>query len=131
MFFSAYFFFLKAKISPLHLLNESKNKKALSEEEAVHLIRQNENTIRSTEKEYIAVAARKAENLGIRQSKFGGKPYFPNDDPWEYLSNDKEQYELLFQMDSREIKGEYEIIRGDVGVANYFIKRSDLKNLDF
>ena len=62
--------------------------------------------------------------------KLGGYPYFsqydPRDDGSEYTT-------LLFQMDSQHSENsiEYTIMWGDMGVANFFIKPDDLKNLNF
>ena len=63
--------------------------------------------------------------------KLGGYPYFTQFDPREHLAKKNGLYELLFQMDSQESKEDYDIIWGDVGVANFFIRESDLKNRDF
>ncbi len=65
--------------------------------------------------------------------KIGGYPYFLQDDPrprsYDLLLNE-ENYNLLFQMDSDENKT-ISIMWGDVGIGNFFIKRSMLKKLDF
>ncbi|MGB3402841.1 MAG: YwqG family protein [Microcoleaceae cyanobacterium] len=58
--------------------------------------------------------------------KIGGYPCFTQDDPRESLDNSEEPYELLLQIDSEE-----EIMWGDVGVCNFFIKHSDLKQKNF
>lgn len=52
-----------------------------------------------------------------------GYPFFTQYDPRE---NDYEEYELLFQLDSFR-----DIMWGDSGVANFFIKQKDLEKLDF
>lgn len=60
-----------------------------------------------------------------------GYAFFTQSDPREYMT-DFEDYVLLFQMDSNCAGGEeYEILWGDSGVGNFFIKPDDLKNLDF
>lgn len=60
--------------------------------------------------------------------KMGGYPYFTQTDPREYDPNLEEHDILLFQMDSDDENG---IMWGDCGVANFFIKKEDLKKLDF
>lgn len=64
------------------------------------------------------------ENFSATGHKLGGFAYFTQWDPRE--DNDTEDYVLLFQMDSDE-----HILWGDVGVGNFFIDPSDLKNKDF
>lgn len=60
-----------------------------------------------------------------------GYAFFTQSDPREYISG-LEDYILLFQMDSNCAgEKEYEILWGDCGVGNFFIKPDDLKNLDF
>lgn len=69
------------------------------------------------------------ENYNGDGHKLLGYPYFTQSDPREY--NDSE-YELLFQMDSdwgSDVP--YEILWGDAGVGNFFIKPEDLAKLDF
>jgi uncharacterized protein YwqG len=58
--------------------------------------------------------------------KLSGYPFFTQWDPRvnEVFSND--EYELLFQMDS-----EGDILWGDSGVANFFIKKEDLRKHNF
>ena len=62
-----------------------------------------------------------------------GYPYFTQGDPREF--GEKLQYydTLLFQMDSEWVEeaSDYEILWGDVGVANFFINKEDLKKKDF
>lgn len=62
--------------------------------------------------------------------KLLGYPCFTQDDPRYNLSDD-ELYILLFQIDSDHNKNGCEILWGDVGIANFFIKRSHLNKLDF
>lgn len=60
----------------------------------------------------------------------GGIPIFTQEDPrWQ---EDLQDYDyLLFQMDSDYKQGEYEILWGDSGVCNFFIKTESLKACDF
>ncbi len=58
--------------------------------------------------------------------KLGGYPCFVQEDPRESSGNSEEAYELLLQIDSEE-----EIMWGDSGVCNFFIKPSDLKQKNF
>ena len=69
------------------------------------------------------------EERTISGTRIGGYPYFTQSDPRE---NDmySEYNVLLFQLDSCG-DGEDEIIWGDCGVGNFFIKHSDLERLDF
>jgi uncharacterized protein YwqG len=53
--------------------------------------------------------------------KIGGYPYFTQSDP-----RDNNEMELLFQLDSDD-----DMMWGDVGVANFFIRPEDLKQLNF
>ncbi len=62
--------------------------------------------------------------------KIGGYPHFTQDDPRYLLEEDEDPYILLFQMVSQDNKSIY-IMWGDCGVANFFIKKSALKRLDF
>lgn len=60
-------------------------------------------------------------------SKLFGYPSFTQWDPRAtYFKNESEPYELLFQLHS-----EGDVMWGDSGVANFFIKPSALKLLDF
>lgn len=63
-------------------------------------------------------------------AKFGGCPFFTQNDPRGYDEDYAKCDTLLFQLDS-EGGGEDEIIWGDCGVGNFFINSDDLKNLDF
>lgn len=63
-------------------------------------------------------------------AKFGGSPYFTQDDPRCYDDDFAKCDTLLFQLDS-EGDGEDEIMWGDCGVGNFFINSDDLKNCDF
>ena len=63
--------------------------------------------------------------------KIGGYPYFIQDDPRKFLT-EEEPYILLLQIDSDGSAFEKIFIEwGDVGICNFWIKQSDLKNLDF
>ena len=57
-----------------------------------------------------------------------GYPHFTQDDPRYSLST--EDYILLLQIDS-DRQDNLQIIWGDMGIANFFIKQSDLANLNF
>ncbi|RST76085.1 DUF1963 domain-containing protein [Siminovitchia acidinfaciens] len=60
-------------------------------------------------------------------SKLGGYPFFTQEDPRAY--GDYPIYDtLLLQIDSED---KLSIMWGDVGVANFFIAKEDLKKLDF
>lgn len=62
-------------------------------------------------------------------SKVGGYPCFKQGD---FRTSWQQSYELLFQMDSECGEyGEYEIMWGDYGTANFFIRKEDLKYLNF
>ena len=61
-------------------------------------------------------------------SKIGGYAHFTQDDPRGYLA--KEDWWLLFQMDT-EYSEAVDIMWGDSGVGNFFIRPRDLKNKDF
>ena len=62
--------------------------------------------------------------------RLGGYPFFTQGDPREI--EEYKDYILLFQLDSESNQEKnIEIIWGDAGVGNFFIKAEDLKNLDF
>ncbi len=64
--------------------------------------------------------------------RVGGYPFFTQEDPRSYGDTWKEHSVLLLQIDSDNCDGgNYDIIWGDCGVANFFIKPDDLKKLDF
>ena len=68
----------------------------------------------------------------FEQTCIGGYPFFTQDDPRGYKEEIAGYDVLLFQCTS--FFGDApadEIMWGDVGVANFFISESDLKNLDF
>lgn len=58
--------------------------------------------------------------------KIGGYPYFTQNDPRKKDKYKSENYILLFQMDS-----DGDIMWGDVGIGNFFIKEQDLKKYNF
>ncbi len=62
--------------------------------------------------------------------KLGGYPLFTQSDPRNHLPQDQEPYELLLQIDSED-NGKIDILWGDVGICNFFIKPSALEKLDF
>lgn len=66
-------------------------------------------------------------------SKVGGYPFFTQQDQRGFMPKEDEPYELLMQINSQynSEKKTYEIIWGDSGVANFFIKSSDLRKKDF
>jgi uncharacterized protein YwqG len=63
--------------------------------------------------------------------KLGGYPSFTQSDPREALDNDGEPYILLLQVDSDSTSGDINIEWEDMGIANFFIRASDLQQLDF
>ncbi len=62
--------------------------------------------------------------------KLLGYPCFTQDDPRPNLAED-EPYILLFQIDSDSNESGCNILWGDMGIGNFFIKRSRLAKLDF
>jgi uncharacterized protein YwqG len=65
-----------------------------------------------------------------RSPQLGGYPFFSQDDPRSSLPIEDEPYILLLQINSCGTK-EIGFMWGDVGVCNFFIKRSSLERLDF
>jgi len=61
--------------------------------------------------------------------KLGGYAAFTQEDPRGYQANE-EDWLLLFQIDTDSNKL-FEIMWGDAGIANFFIRKADLKALDF
>ena len=60
----------------------------------------------------------------------GGYAFFTQEDPRFYVEKNYQDYtELLFQLDSDD--AENEILWGDVGIGNFFIRPEDLKKKDF
>jgi len=62
--------------------------------------------------------------------KLGGYPYFTQEDP-RFYQNEEEAWVLLLQIDSDYKEEGINIMWGDVGVGNFFIKASALQKLDF
>lgn len=73
-------------------------------------------------------------NFKAAGHKLLGYPYFSQEDPRGYFldnqQNNSDAYILLLQIDSDQ-NSDIKIMWGDMGVANFFIKRSDLDELDF
>lgn len=62
--------------------------------------------------------------------KMGGYPFFTQEDPRPGKGLE-ELDTLLFQLDSDQTNDEDNILWGDLGVGNFFIRLQDLKNMDF
>jgi uncharacterized protein YwqG len=62
--------------------------------------------------------------------KIGGYPNFVQNDPRDPQKENEEPYILLLQIDSDRSKT-IDIMWGDVGIGNFFIKKSALQKLDF
>ena len=60
--------------------------------------------------------------------KVGGYPYFTQEDPRGYNEEHQEYSILLFQAD---VDSDINLMFGDSGIANFFIKEADLKKLNF
>lgn len=60
--------------------------------------------------------------------RIGGYPYFTQSDPRDYVKKTENHSILLLQIDSDDT---IECMFGDVGVANFFIKKEDLLKKDF
>ncbi|MBW4682119.1 MAG: DUF1963 domain-containing protein [Microcoleus vaginatus WJT46-NPBG5] len=64
--------------------------------------------------------------------RLGGYPSFTQSDPRERLPEEAEPYILLLQIDSDSSDSDKIYIQwGDMGICNFFIKESALRNLDF
>lgn len=71
-------------------------------------------------------------NRFVNGHKLGGYPHFTQDDPRKFLPRDEDPYILLLQIDSDDRASEKIHIQwGDIGVCNFFIKKSALEKLDF
>lgn len=68
------------------------------------------------------------EELSAAGHKIGGYPYFTQEDPRERKGPTNEYSILLFQADTDD---EIDLMFGDSGVANFFIKEEDLRKRDF
>ena len=82
------------------------------------------------EKDYQEIAEEYWDKFSIDKHKIGGYPDFTQNDPREFCDRDEEPSILLFQIDSDDSKT-INICWGDVGIANFFIKKAHLKKLDF
>lgn len=60
--------------------------------------------------------------------QIGGYAVFTQSDP--RVGSDAEDWQLLFQLDTQAV-GDFEIMWGDVGIANFFIRPGDLERRDF
>ncbi len=67
---------------------------------------------------------------GSSGHRVGGYPFFTQTDPREQDTSLREHTLMLLQIDS-DGRGEDEIIWGDCGVANFFIRPEDFAKLDF
>ena len=81
------------------------------------------------EKEYQEIAEEYYDKFATEKHKLGGYPDFTQSDPREFL-NKEEPDILLLQIDSDRSKV-IDICWGDVGIGNFFIKKSALERLDF
>lgn len=73
-----------------------------------------------------------AEQRTYEQTCIGGYPFFTQEDPRGYTEAIADYDILLFQCTSfYDSETKDEIMWGDMGVANFFIKPDGLKNLDF
>lgn len=71
------------------------------------------------------------QQMFVNGHRLGGYPHFTQEAPEELLT-EEEPYILLLQIDSdRTPTRKINILWGDAGVCNFWIKESDLKNLDF
>ncbi len=72
------------------------------------------------------------QNYTTLQHKLGGYPDFIQCDPRVgILADVADPYILLLQINSEYFNENHDICWGDAGIANFFIRVSDLKNLDF
>lgn len=72
-----------------------------------------------------------AANLNSRTSILGGYPFFTQEDPRSKFGSRIEEYELLFQLNSRNF-GIRRKIKWDLyGIGNFFIHPEDLEKRDF
>ena len=69
------------------------------------------------------------EQLEGTGSRLGGYAYFTQTDPRAYEDLGKE-WELVLQIDT-EYGDEVDIMWGDCGVANFFVPKDKLKEMDF
>lgn len=73
------------------------------------------------------------DELDLKGHRIGGYPYFTQSDIRQDNLELSSHTVVLLQIDSQEGAGfcEWDIIWGDVGIANFFIKLEDLVKLDF
>ncbi|MCQ2226565.1 MAG: DUF1963 domain-containing protein [Bacteroidales bacterium] len=77
-----------------------------------------------------SIRKRLQKKLKAEGSHIGGYPFFCQEDVRK--TNFEKHTTLLFQLDSHQNEnGEYDIMWGDMGVANFFIEPNAMKNLDF
>jgi uncharacterized protein YwqG len=81
--------------------------------------------IKNSEKLHEATLERVFETFDTSGCKLGGYANFTQEDPRTLIKD--EQWVLLFQMDTYSKNG-VDIMWGDAGVANFFIRPTDLKN---
>lgn len=79
----------------------------------------------SVEMEFHRLYNKHFENHG---HKIGGYPFFTQTDPREWEETYQEHNILLLQIDTDDSLG---IMRGDCGIANFFMRKEDLLNLKF
>ncbi|ARC84927.1 hypothetical protein U732_4096 [Clostridium argentinense CDC 2741] len=80
--------------------------------------------------EYDSLLERYYEEIDEADSRIGGYPNFTQWDPRANYKEYKDFDTLLLQLDI-ESDGNSELMFGDSGIANFFIREEDLKNLDF
>ncbi|WP_338753136.1 YwqG family protein [Bacillus sp. FJAT-52991] len=69
-----------------------------------------------------------AECFAGTGAKIGGYPFFTQEDPRSYEEKYQQHNILLLQIDTDD---DLDIMWGDSGVGNFFIKKEDLEKLDF
>lgn len=65
----------------------------------------------------------------ISSTQIGGYPFFTQWDPRN--KDELEDYTILLLQINSDYSSDYEILWGDTGVANFFIKKEQLESLDF
>ncbi|MDM8560117.1 YwqG family protein [Candidatus Parabeggiatoa sp. HSG14] len=79
-------------------------------------------------KNELAIWKEYTEKFPSSGHKIGGYAYFTQNDPRPPSKNPEEEYVLLLQIDT---DNPVDIMWGDSGVGNFFIKKADLEKLDF
>ena len=79
---------------------------------------------------YEEIAEEYFDKFCLEQHQLGGYPNFTQDDPRGYREENQESYILLFQMCSERNEA-IDICWGDVGIANFFTRPSDMAKRDF